>query len=122
MRNKTTKTEMEKGTSAIYQKSLGPQAQVVEMQCCVLEDNDTLNNHTYTNRSRNDRWSPFDTELFYEALQKFGTDFNLIARRFPNRDRKQIKNKYIKEWTEHPQAMSAAMLCDFDARQYMEIV
>merc|ERR1739848_806950 len=54
------------------------------------------NSYTSTKYSRHDRWSAVETELFYVALGQFGTDFDLITRSLPSRNRKQIKNKYTK--------------------------
>ncbi len=44
-------------------------------------------NHTYH----------LDTLRFYQALRMCGTDFTLIARVFPNRDRNDIKRKFKTE-------------------------
>ncbi len=38
-----------------------------------------------------------DTLRFYQALRMCGTDFTLIARVFPNRDRDDIKRKFKTE-------------------------
>jgi hypothetical protein len=38
-----------------------------------------------------------DTLRFYQALKMCGTDFTLIARVFPNRDRDDIKRKFKTE-------------------------
>ncbi len=43
------------------------------------------------------RWDDGSTELFYKGLRMFGTDFEMIASLFPNRTRKEIKDKYNKE-------------------------
>ncbi|XP_047974134.1 transcription factor TFIIIB component B'' [Salvia hispanica] len=48
------------------------------------------------------RWTKQDTELFYEAVQQFGTDFSMIAQLFPGRTREQIRNKYKKEERQYP--------------------
>lgn len=43
-------------------------------------------------------WRPhLDTLRFYQALRMCGTDFTLIARVFPNRDRDDIKRKFKTE-------------------------
>lgn len=61
-----------------------------------------ITNASYSNRKTVERWSPDETELFYKALSSFGTDFEIIARLFPKRDRRQIKNKFKKEERERP--------------------
>lgn len=52
---------------------------------------------SYLNRSPSMPWSKEETEAFLSALRKYGTDFTLIAALFPNRDRRQIKNKFKRE-------------------------
>ncbi|KAG9234456.1 hypothetical protein BJ875DRAFT_461563 [Amylocarpus encephaloides] len=42
-------------------------------------------------------WDETDTEKFYKGLKMFGTDFEMIAKLFPNRNRKQVKLKFNKE-------------------------
>ncbi|KAL1557738.1 hypothetical protein AAHA92_08284 [Salvia divinorum] len=55
------------------------------------------------------RWSKQDTELFYEAVQQFGTDFSMIAQLFPGRSREQIRNKYKKEERQYPLRLREAL-------------
>ena len=52
---------------------------------------------SYLNRSPSMPWSKEETEAFLSSLRKYGTDFTLIAALFPNRDRRQIKNKFKRE-------------------------
>jgi transcription factor TFIIIB component B'' len=52
-----------------------------------------LNSQTYSNRSPAERWSKEDTEKYYKALTMFGLDFTMIGYHFPNRNRRQLKNK-----------------------------
>ncbi|CAI4217586.1 unnamed protein product [Parascedosporium putredinis] len=42
-------------------------------------------------------WSEDDTEKFYHALKRFGTDFEMIAQLFPGRQRRHIKMKFNRE-------------------------
>lgn len=53
-----------------------------------------VNSGTYGKRFRGSRWSAEETELFYEALQQFGENYELIAFVLPGRDRKSCKNKF----------------------------
>jgi transcription factor TFIIIB component B'' len=39
-------------------------------------------------------WNSADTALFYKGLSMFGTDFGMMAKLFPSRNRRQIKLKY----------------------------
>ena len=57
-------------------------------------------------RSKNDRWSPADTALFFKGLSAFGTDFDMIERRLlPDRDHNQLK---VGLCTRFPRALDVA--------------
>ena len=60
---------------------------------------------SYLNRAPSLPWTPEETKAFLAALQKYGTDFSLIAALFPNRNRRQIKNKFKREEKEDPRRM-----------------
>jgi hypothetical protein len=64
---------------------------------------------TYSRRSRADRWSPEETKLFFRALSMCQTDFSLINMLFPKRNRRQIKNKFMREESERPRLVEAAL-------------
>ncbi|KAK4834747.1 hypothetical protein QYF36_000132 [Acer negundo] len=56
------------------------------------------------------RWSKQETEVFYEAIRKFGTDLSTIQQLFfPERSRHQVKLKYKKEEREHPLRLTDAL-------------
>ncbi|XP_047263075.1 transcription factor TFIIIB component B'' isoform X3 [Capsicum annuum] len=61
-----------------------------------------FNYQTYMDKTPRTRWSKQDTELFYEAVQQFGTDLSLIQQLFPGRTRRQLKLKYKKEERKNP--------------------
>lgn len=67
------------------------------------EDDQIVNSHTYNNWTMPRRWSEADTELLYEGLRQFGTDFSLIGHMFPGRKRKQLKVKFHVEWRRNPE-------------------
>merc|ERR1712224_532367 len=67
-------------------------------------------------------WSAGDTDLFYKAMCYFGTDFNLIAKLFPGRNKKQVRAKYLREWLMNPRTISKLITDTFDAKQYSMIV
>ncbi|CAN6467346.1 unnamed protein product [Victoria cruziana] len=69
-----------------------------------------LNYHSYMKRTPSHRWSDADTELFYKALQQFGTDFEMIQKLFPGRTRHQVKLKYKKEERKHPLQLADALV------------
>ncbi|XP_026403472.1 transcription factor TFIIIB component B'' homolog [Papaver somniferum] len=68
-----------------------------------------LNYHTFMKRTSKQSWSQQDTELFYEGIRQFGTDFAMIQQLFPGRTRHQVKLKYKKEEKQHPQRLSDAL-------------
>ncbi|KAK9942582.1 hypothetical protein M0R45_008236 [Rubus argutus] len=49
-----------------------------------------------------------DTELFYEGIEQFGSDFSMIAQLFPGRTRHQIKLKFKKEDRQNPLRINEA--------------
>lgn len=54
-----------------------------------------VNASTYSRKlGRNKKWSADETAKFYRCLQQWGTDFEMIARLFPGRDRVMIKKKF----------------------------
>ena len=58
---------------------------------------------------RTGRWTMADTQLFYEGLSQFGTDFEMIAGMFAYRDRRQIKSKWVREEKLNPERIDAAL-------------
>ena len=64
---------------------------------------------SFSVQSKSQKWSNEETSVFYEALQICGTNFSMIASLFPNRTRKQVKSKYLREEKQHPQLVDAAL-------------
>jgi transcription factor TFIIIB component B'' len=56
------------------------------------------------------RWTTDDTDLFYQGLQHFGTDFQMISHMFPGSTRRSIKLKFTREEREDPQRVREALL------------
>ncbi|KAG1342823.1 hypothetical protein COCNU_05G010520 [Cocos nucifera] len=76
-----------------------------------IQPNSTkLNYHSYMNRPQSVRWSKADTELFYQAIRQFGTDFAMIQQLFPNRTRHQVKLKFKNEERKHPLQVHDALV------------
>ncbi|CAG9332531.1 unnamed protein product [Blepharisma stoltei] len=63
---------------------------------------ETGNSLRSNKRLHSERWNPDETEMFYTALQLFGTDFELIANFMKKRTRNQIKSKFKKESKNNP--------------------
>ncbi|KAJ1423312.1 SANT/Myb domain [Sesbania bispinosa] len=68
-----------------------------------------FNYQSFMDKAPRGKWSKQDTELFYEAVREFGTDFSMIQQLFPGRTRHQIKLKYKKEERQHPLQLSDAL-------------
>eukprot|EP00898_Chlorokybus_atmophyticus_P000547 jgi/Chlat1/1493/Chrsp12S02027 len=83
-----------------------------------------LNSATYSNRTIPERWSAEDTEIFYQAMTHFGTDFTLIQRMLPGRTRRQCKAKYKAEELRNPKRVEAALTHTdpLDTAQYEEVL
>ncbi|XP_027359856.1 uncharacterized protein LOC113868459 isoform X2 [Abrus precatorius] len=68
-----------------------------------------FNYQSFMEKAPRGKWSKQDTELFYEAVRQFGTDFSMIQQLFPDKTRHQIKLKYKKEERQHPLRLSDAV-------------
>ncbi|KAH7682805.1 SANT/Myb domain-containing protein [Dioscorea alata] len=69
-----------------------------------------LNYHSYLNKSQSTRWSKLETDLFYQGVRQFGTDFAMIKQLFPNRTRHQVKLKFKNEERKKPLQIADALL------------
>ncbi|KAL9049583.1 MAG: hypothetical protein Q9162_007152 [Coniocarpon cinnabarinum] len=56
------------------------------------------------------RWTDVETDKFYEAIRIFGADFTIIQKMFPERTRRQIKLKFVREEKGHPAKMRSVMV------------
>jgi len=101
------------GQIVVNRETLSVQAQPghlpAERRRLVEETQQQLNSATYSRRTHPERWSHADTELFYKALREFGTDFSLIERLFPGRNRRQVKRKWLKEERLNPARVEEAL-------------
>ncbi|XP_059664922.1 uncharacterized protein LOC132311172 [Cornus florida] len=75
----------------------------------VLENSTYYNYQSFMDKTPVARWSKQETELFYEAVQQFGTDLSMIQQLFPDRTRRQVKLKYKKEERQHPLRLCEAL-------------
>ncbi|KAL2143866.1 hypothetical protein VTI28DRAFT_9935 [Corynascus sepedonium] len=91
-----------------------------------VEENDFTHHTTsatYLRRNlKPQQWTDEETELFYQALQAFGTDFDTICRMFKGKTRKHIKLKFNREERVNPQRITAALVgqktVSIDMEQY----
>jgi transcription factor TFIIIB component B'' len=65
---------------------------------------------THLKREMNIYWDTESTEKFYNGIRMFGTDFEMISKMFPDRNRRQIKLKFNKEEREFPKKISNALI------------
>ncbi|KAH9411756.1 hypothetical protein HK407_03g05060 [Ordospora pajunii] len=75
----------------------------------VMEDDRIVTSSTFSKRKGALRWSKKEIELFYKALEICGIEFSLISSLFPNKDRKHVKAKYIKEVKANPDRINEVL-------------
>ncbi|KAL8107500.1 uncharacterized protein LOC141672986 isoform X1 [Apium graveolens] len=81
-----------------------------EHENVAVQDNGTYFNYqSHMKKTPRGKWTKQDTELFYQALQQFGTDLTMITQLFPGRTRNQIKLKYKREERDHPTRLHDAL-------------
>ncbi|XP_024161101.1 transcription factor TFIIIB component B'' homolog isoform X2 [Rosa chinensis] len=68
----------------------------------------SFNYQSFMKKQRPAKWYEQDTELFYEGIEQFGSDFSMIALLFPGRTRDQIKFKFKKEVRHNPLRINEA--------------
>lgn len=72
--------------------------------------NRKINQATYGKRTKAESWDEELTDLFYRGLRMFGTDFSLISKMFPGRNRRQIKLKFNNEERKDPERIKRTLL------------
>ncbi|VAI49988.1 unnamed protein product [Triticum turgidum subsp. durum] len=76
----------------------------------VLENATKLNYYSYMNKQTRAKWSKSDTDLFYQGLQQFGSNFAMIQQLFPDKSRDQVRQKFKTEEKKHPMQVHDAIL------------
>lgn len=71
--------------------------------------NERVTSSSYAKREAAHKWEAAETEQFYAALRKFGTDFSLMESSFPKRSRRQLKLKFKREEKENPDRIDEAL-------------
>ncbi|KAI5790109.1 hypothetical protein EDC01DRAFT_114330 [Geopyxis carbonaria] len=92
----------------------------------IVEENQNtrlVNSATWSKQERGEKWDAASTQRYYEALSMFGTDFEMIAKLFPGRSRRMMKNKFNCEERKHPQRITLALRTRVavDLKEYSEI-
>jgi len=82
-----------------------------------------VNAGTWGKREKPERWDEASTDRFYEGLGMFGTDFELISGLFPDRSRRQIKNKFTAEERRNPARVTVALKnrVEVDIEEYSRV-
>ncbi|KAM0436953.1 hypothetical protein ACHAPT_002668 [Fusarium lateritium] len=81
-----------------------------------VEENDftrliTSNSFMNTSKLRGPNiWTDAETELFYRGLSMFGTNFEMISKMFPGKQRRHVKLKYNREERHCPRRIDAAVM------------
>lgn len=65
---------------------------------------------SFGKRTKSQSWNAEMTDLFYQGLRMFGTDFNMISKMFTTRNRRQIKLKFTNEERKNPERIKATLL------------
>ena len=92
------------------------QAENVEME--EVEENEftrITTSGTFMKRERAQLWDHAATDMFYRGLRMFGTDFEMIAKMFPHRNRRQIKLKFNKEERNNLSKINRALMGEKDS-------
>jgi len=66
-------------------------------------------NSFVSRKNKPQHWTVDETKLFYEALRQVGTDFMLMSEFYPDRDRKQLKKKYQREYSKNAKLVELAL-------------
>lgn len=79
------------------------------------EVEDDFTHHTTSNTymkrvQKPNHWTVIETETFYRGLRMFGTDFALLCKMFPGKNRRHVKLKFNREERAHPAKVNAALV------------
>ncbi|GAM26088.1 hypothetical protein SAMD00019534_092630 [Acytostelium subglobosum LB1] len=95
--------EFEMVDGVIVPKMRGPSSAPVIYEQANYDTNSLINSQSFSKRETQRAWSKAETEVFYEALKKYGTDFTLMETVFDDRSRLQLKNKFKREERSNPE-------------------
>lgn len=78
-------------------------AAVDNNQLQLVEEKKTrVTSMSFRPRVHTEKWTEEETRKFLKAIEIFGSDFTMISKLFPKRNRAQIKNKFRKEEKDKP--------------------
>ncbi|PVH37224.1 hypothetical protein PAHAL_6G274100 [Panicum hallii] len=75
-----------------------------------VQDTKKLNYHSYMNKQTRGKWSKSDTDVFYQGLQQFGSDFAMIQQLLPDKTRQQVRAKFKTEEKKNPLLVHDAII------------
>ncbi|WVZ95684.1 hypothetical protein U9M48_041418 [Paspalum notatum var. saurae] len=87
-----------------------------------LQNAPKLNYHSYMNKPTRGKWSKSDTDLFYQGLRQFGSDFAMIQQLFPDKTRHQVRQKFKSEEKKNPLLVHDAIIHRSGDNQYFKKV
>ncbi|WVZ66379.1 hypothetical protein U9M48_015609, partial [Paspalum notatum var. saurae] len=87
-----------------------------------LQNVPKLNYHSYMNKPTRGKWSKSDTDLFYQGLRQFGSDFAMIQQLFPDKTRHQVRQKFKSEEKKNPLLVHDAIIHRSGDNQYFKKV
>jgi len=95
------------------------------------DDNNHITSASFKPKLKPLKWTKDETELFYQCLSIFGTNFSMLAIMFPTRNRKQLLNKYkneekvnpghVKYALKHKKALDPDFFYKYSGQDMMEI-
>lgn len=90
------------------------------------EEEELITSYTYmTNKSSGSkkRWNADDDEVFFKSLRCCGSEFSMINILFPDRSRKNIKEKFKREMKQNRAKVEDALggFCSFDLELFTEL-
>ncbi|KAB5558358.1 hypothetical protein GE09DRAFT_1031751 [Coniochaeta sp. 2T2.1] len=79
------------------------------------EVEDDFTHHTTSNTymkrvQKPNHWTEEETDTFYHGLRMWGTDFALLCKMFPGKNRRHVKLKFNREERAHPAKVNAALV------------
>jgi hypothetical protein len=84
------------------EKTINKTLEVVSNKKAKVTTSSSFKTSTHTKK-----WTEKETKKFYRALELFGTDFSMIAKLFPQRNRNQMKHKFLREEKQCPERINA---------------
>ncbi|KAK3152861.1 hypothetical protein QOZ80_2BG0164510 [Eleusine coracana subsp. coracana] len=75
-----------------------------------VENATKLNYHSYMNKQTRAKWSKSETDLFYQGLRQFGSDFAMIQQLFPDKTRHHVRQKFKAEEKKNPMLIHDALI------------